>query len=405
MPAGRARDWRGHAGVKSLERWRACDPSPSPPCRAGTPVGGEKQSPFFKGVLASTGHRGRVDARGLRVSGATGLTRTSDRGAAAPSRVGRWRDAFGLARRRRRCLTPIVSDTGSGIASIAISVMAAASFSARCEEMPDPCGCCPAHQRRSRGARHAEGSGISFVRALSPNSERTSIGRVRLQHSRPDTAIVKTWHVSRFAQRSAKRCASSLTRRSAGTAIRSSRQPGPQRPCWPRASTRPRWPVDAKEPSKNGNCFSAPSGGAGAAGWAGAWIAGSPSFEGLDARVPLPVPSAARRHRATQSKQQARAKRPRIAKASRRAKPLPDLPPAKRRPARSDNRTLSAAAASAKRHPHPQCISAQREATPAPQRSSGQRCRNTPIRIILRPADTLACPHPAPTAGNQEEAT
>ena len=49
-------------------------------------------------------------------------------------------------------------------------------------------------------------------------------------------------------------------------------------------------------------------------------------FEGLYARLPLVVPSAARRHRAVQLGQQARAKRRRVAKASRRAKPLPALP-------------------------------------------------------------------------------
>ena len=43
----------------------------------------------FKRTWASTGHRGRVDARGVRSGGAPGLTRTSDRSAGAPSRDGR----------------------------------------------------------------------------------------------------------------------------------------------------------------------------------------------------------------------------------------------------------------------------------------------------------------------------
>jgi hypothetical protein len=68
-----------------------CDPSPCPPCRASTWAGGEKPSPFFCLALASTGHRGRVDARGRPIGGAPGLTRTSDRGAGAPSREGRCR--------------------------------------------------------------------------------------------------------------------------------------------------------------------------------------------------------------------------------------------------------------------------------------------------------------------------
>jgi len=46
---------------------------------------------FLKRSLASTGHRGRVDARGHRTSRAPGLTRTSNRSACVPSREGRCR--------------------------------------------------------------------------------------------------------------------------------------------------------------------------------------------------------------------------------------------------------------------------------------------------------------------------
>ena len=73
----------------------ACETSPRPPHRATTLAGGEKHSQFLNVVLASSGHRGRVDARGHRFGGAPGLTRTSDRGADVPSRDGR-------ARRLRR---------------------------------------------------------------------------------------------------------------------------------------------------------------------------------------------------------------------------------------------------------------------------------------------------------------
>ena len=73
----------------------ACETSPRPPHRVSTLAGGEKHSPFLNVVLASSGHRGRDDARGHRFGGALGLTRTSDRGAGVPSRDGR-------ARRLRR---------------------------------------------------------------------------------------------------------------------------------------------------------------------------------------------------------------------------------------------------------------------------------------------------------------
>ena len=70
----------------------ACETSPRPPHRVSVLAGGEKHAPFFKIVLASTGHRGRVDARGHRSGWAWGLTRTSDRGGGVPSRDGQaWR--------------------------------------------------------------------------------------------------------------------------------------------------------------------------------------------------------------------------------------------------------------------------------------------------------------------------
>ena len=66
---------------------------------AGTPVRVDKNiRGCLKTVLASTGHRGRVDARGPRRHGAPGLTRTSGLAVGAPSRVQRAR------RLRRRVL-------------------------------------------------------------------------------------------------------------------------------------------------------------------------------------------------------------------------------------------------------------------------------------------------------------
>jgi len=102
-------------------------------------------------------------------------------------------------------------------------------------------------------------------------------------------------------------------------------KPGARRGGRPRASTRPRWPVDAKSQTKKWRWSFSTHRGARAAGWAGARIAGSLSFDGPDDRLPLVVPSAARRHRAVQSKHRARAKRRRVAKASRRAEPQPGL--------------------------------------------------------------------------------
>ena len=67
----------------------ACETSPRPPRRATVSADGEKHALFLNVVLASTGHRGRVDTRGRRSGGASGLTRTLDRGAGTPSRDGR----------------------------------------------------------------------------------------------------------------------------------------------------------------------------------------------------------------------------------------------------------------------------------------------------------------------------
>ena len=62
-----------------------------PPRRAahGWPadnIRGEKVRRLLRGVMASTGHRGRVDARGPHAHLPAGLTRTSGRSAGAPSR-------------------------------------------------------------------------------------------------------------------------------------------------------------------------------------------------------------------------------------------------------------------------------------------------------------------------------
>jgi hypothetical protein len=62
----------------------------------------------FKGCLASTGHRGRVDARGQRAGSATGLTRIADRPANAASRVQRTRHL------RRRVLGTTFVVVGAG---------------------------------------------------------------------------------------------------------------------------------------------------------------------------------------------------------------------------------------------------------------------------------------------------
>ena len=72
-----------------------CEESPEPPglsmaCRRTTFADG-KSSSLFEVLSASTGHRGRVDARGRHFHIPAGLTRTSGLGADAPSRVRRTR--------------------------------------------------------------------------------------------------------------------------------------------------------------------------------------------------------------------------------------------------------------------------------------------------------------------------
>ena len=91
-----ARGWRTRGGFHPL-RPVPCDPSPCPPCRRPAPRRVERRhGEFVVEALASTGHRGRVDARGQRLDKAPGLTRTTNPAAGAPSR-----DAT-MARRLRR---------------------------------------------------------------------------------------------------------------------------------------------------------------------------------------------------------------------------------------------------------------------------------------------------------------
>jgi hypothetical protein len=66
---------------------------------------------FLRGFLASTGHRGRVDARGQRGHSPAGLTRTSGPMPALLV-VSDERDAFGVVGLEQRCATgPRRSDT------------------------------------------------------------------------------------------------------------------------------------------------------------------------------------------------------------------------------------------------------------------------------------------------------
>ena len=88
-------------------------------------------------------------------------------------------------------------------------------------------------------------------------------------------------------------------------------------------------------------------------GQAGAWIAGELSVEGLHDGLPVAAPSAAREHRTVQSKQQARAKRPRAAK--RAGEPSPCLPCRSRAGAPTP---ASRSEAKRRRHEAPQAPSA-----------------------------------------------
>jgi len=300
MPAGRARGRQGQAGVKSLERWRACDPSPSPPCRAGIVAGVEKSASIFLRGVASTGHRGRVDARGRREHCSAGLTRTAALSASAPSRD-------------ERRTTPQASRANAAPKAL-----------------------------RKRPSREVASTSRSEVRV----------------------------------------------------------RPGAPPGRWPRASTRPRWPVDAKAKSKNQRMFFFTRQGADATGWAGAWIAGSPSFEGLDAGVPLPAPSAARRHPAVQSKQQARAKHRHVVKRAGEASPSPACRQrcSGEREAGSSKRPPTNQIKTAPRHsayPAPPCAPPQLR-TPTPSaRSPAPQSRCTATRP---PPSTTRCPGNAAAA-------
>jgi len=88
---GRARDHQGQAVVRAVERSASLrsEPQPTLPRRHCDEL--REDTVVFKGALASTGHRGRVDARGHRIGEAPGLTRTSNRSAGVPSREGRSR--------------------------------------------------------------------------------------------------------------------------------------------------------------------------------------------------------------------------------------------------------------------------------------------------------------------------
>ena len=67
----------------------AVSPSTRPPRRWFAWAVGTNTAPTFKKYLASSGHRGRDDARGQPGHRPTGLTRTSPRDACAPCRDGR----------------------------------------------------------------------------------------------------------------------------------------------------------------------------------------------------------------------------------------------------------------------------------------------------------------------------
>ena len=72
-------------------------------------AGEEKPSRFFKWGLASSGHRGRDDARGHRCHAPSGLTRTSGLCAAAPSRDGRAATPSAARGSEQRCAFPRIA--------------------------------------------------------------------------------------------------------------------------------------------------------------------------------------------------------------------------------------------------------------------------------------------------------
>ena len=141
------------------------------PLRAGR---GHASDEVLLGTLASTGHRGRVDARGRRVGRSPGLTRTGGRA------------------RRRSC-----RDRGG-------------------------------RDLRSRWAR------------------RSSIDTRRNRHAQSARAVGDAGRRRVFVDHDKER-------RRAGPPVRV--RPAGARGRWPRASTRPRWPVDAKLPPKDRGCF------------------------------------------------------------------------------------------------------------------------------------------------------
>ena len=169
--------------------------------RVGTCAGGEKHSQFFNVVLASTGHRGRVDARGPRRHCSAGLTRTSGQAVGAPSRVRR-------ARRLRRRVAGMCATRPTSQAPAGDPVPVA-----------DPSAAPAKPHRRSIGRSDA----LTQPRGAAGAADRPS-----------REGALAAWPEVRVRP-------AALPKR------------------WPRASTRPRWPVDAKTILKNGECFSPPA--------------------------------------------------------------------------------------------------------------------------------------------------
>ncbi len=141
----------------------------------------------FKVGWASTGHRGRVDARGRPLGGAPGLTRATGLPASAPSRDGRGRDAFG----DRAGTTALAKRPDRGC------------------QVPSSRHDC-SRQEAAFLARDQASAAPKALRIVHHEKER--------RHRDP-----------RFAVRV---------------------MPGAQCHRWPRALTRPRWPVNAKDLSK-----------------------------------------------------------------------------------------------------------------------------------------------------------
>ena len=163
----------------------------------GLAVGTNTAAKGLKRSLASTGHRGRVDARGRPLGRAPGLTRTTGLPAAAPSREGRRRSAFG----------------GSAWAK---------------------------HSREEAGSR-LPGAG----------SWRCAFGCVVAKAAPTPRSPGGRFLAARSSQRSAEGAAHRPSREGTPAPRSVFRvKPGAPSRRWPRASTRPRWPVDAKPPFK-----------------------------------------------------------------------------------------------------------------------------------------------------------